>query len=91
MEATMYSFLNALTSSHIFFRSKPRGDFPFAPFPFPDSIPRAVSSSVFTSFASAALRGSPLIGHVAGKWYGFTDLVGPSRFYVQCRVKNVIV
>ena len=54
--AITYSFLNALTSSHIFFRSVPRGDFPFTPFPFPESIPRAVSSSAFTSFASAALR-----------------------------------
>jgi len=33
----------------------------FAPFPFPDDIPRAISSSVFTSFTSVPLRRSALV------------------------------
>jgi hypothetical protein len=49
-----HSFLNVRTSSHIRFRSRPRGIFP--PFPFPERTPKAVSNSAFTSLAKAALH-----------------------------------
>lgn len=49
-----YSFRNALTSSHIFFLSRPLGALPFAPLPLPESTLRAASSSLLTSLAKAA-------------------------------------
>jgi len=50
----IYSFLSALTSSHIFFLSRPLGDLPFPPLPLPANTASVASSSIFTSFARAA-------------------------------------
>ena len=60
-----HSFLSALTSSHIFFRSAPLGFLLFAPFPFPDRMASVSSSSFLTSFANAACRnGQPRSGQL---------------------------
>ena len=52
--AGAHSFLRALTSSHSFLLSIPRGGFPFPFLPFPESNPSVSSNSFLTSFAKAA-------------------------------------
>lgn len=89
-----HSFLKALTSSHIFFRSRPLGDFPF-PLPFPDNVAIVASSSALTSFASAAcqLLISLILGLIGPhtKEYTATYLIRPPSFRIKRGIQHALV